>query len=95
MLGSPDAAFRTVKDHGTHGIGTPQWIDSLSGAKGRVPVRDFASDDAQKGQSFSDPLTVTVDSEVDSAHYVPFRDLQPVNFACLFTLLKIACYNCS
>ena len=68
MLGRPDAAFRTVKDHGTHGIGTPQWIDSLSGAKGRVPVRDFAAEDAQKGQSFSDPLAVSVDSEVDSAH---------------------------
>ncbi len=68
MLGSPDAAFRTVKDHGTRGIGTPQWIDSLSGAKGRVPVRDFAAEDTPKGQSFSDPLAVTVDSEVDSAH---------------------------
>ena len=68
MLGSPDAAFRTVKDHGTRGIGTPQWIDSLSGAKGRVPVRDFAAEAAPKGQSFSDPLTVSVDSEVDSAH---------------------------
>lgn len=72
MLGSPDAAFRAVKDHGTHGIGTPQWIDSLSGAKGRVPVRDFAGEDTQKGQTFSEPLTVTVDSlgdsEVDSAH---------------------------
>ena len=72
MLGSPDAAFRAVKDHGTHGIGTPQWIDSLSGAKGRVPVRDFAGEDTEKGQTFSEPLTVTVDSlgdsEVDSAH---------------------------
>ena len=68
MLGSPDADFRSVKDHGRHGIGTPQWIDSLSGAKGRVPVRDFAAEDAPKGQSFSDPLAVTVDSEVDSAH---------------------------
>jgi|GEM_PF-1979701 len=68
MLGSPDAAFRSVKDHGRRGIGTPQWIDSLSGAKGRVPVRDFAAEAAPKGQSFSDPLTVSVDSEVDSAH---------------------------
>ena len=72
MLGSPVAAFRAVKDHGAHGIGTPQWIDSLSGAKGRVPVRDFDEEASHTGQSFAEPLAVSVDSGddlgVDSAH---------------------------
>ncbi len=76
MLGTPGAAFRGVKDHGSHGMGTPQWIESLSGPKARIPVRDFAEEASNKADNLSEPLSVSVDSQggahgdsrVDSAH---------------------------
>ena len=67
LLGKPGAAFKTAKDHGSHDLGTPQWIESLSGAKGRVPVRDFAEESAKKVQASGEPFIMTVDSRVDSA----------------------------
>jgi hypothetical protein len=68
LLASPDHAFARVRDYGAHGIGTPKWIESLSGAKARVPVRDFAAEEGRKNPSNIEPLAVPVNSQVELAH---------------------------
>ena len=68
LLASPDRAFARVRDYGAHGIGTPKWIESLSGAKARVPVRDFAAEEGRKNPSNIEPLAVPVNSQVELAH---------------------------
>jgi len=68
MLASPDQVYSRARDYGAHGIGTPKWIESLSGAKARVPVRDFSGEAARNGQSHIEPLAVSIDSRVDLAH---------------------------
>lgn len=42
LLGEVEHSVRRVRDYGARGIGTPQWIESLSGRKTLVPVRDFS-----------------------------------------------------
>lgn len=72
LLGEPSSRIRRVVDHGAHGIGTPQWIEPLSGPKTRVPVRDFSSDRALTRDPEVAPLAVPVDSNpraaAESAH---------------------------
>jgi hypothetical protein len=72
LLGQPSSRVRRVVDHGVHGIGTPQWIEPLSGPKTRVPVRDFAAEKSLKPASPIAPIAVPVNSaprsEANSAH---------------------------
>ena len=68
MLASPERVYSRVKDYGAHGIGSPKWIESLSGAKARVPVRDFSGETARNDGSHIEPLAVPVDSQVELAH---------------------------
>jgi hypothetical protein len=67
LLGEPSPRIRRVMDHGAHGIGTPQWIESLSGPKTRVPVRDFSEDRALNKEPEVAPLAVPVHSNPRSA----------------------------
>jgi hypothetical protein len=72
LLGAPSPRIRRVMDHGAHGIGTPQWIEPLSGPKTRVPVRDFSKDEALNKLPDVAPLSLPVNSNTrsaaDSAH---------------------------
>lgn len=69
LIGDIQKGLRHVRDYGKRGIGTPQWIESLSGPKALVPVRDFSDDKSDKSAADrSSGIVVPVASETSFAH---------------------------